>query len=265
MGLWILLASVVGAMSPSESAARLLTGAAAEGASAVERADVVTTEDLRLAMNLEAGKQALTCETSSSCLAEIAAAMDAELVVSTTVLPVGEGFTAQWTLYDVKRAVSFRRDSVKAPSIDVLATLLKPAIRAQVDAFVAPRPPELRVRVLVLDVDARGVAAVLDRPAPAPPHPAPVEPKSVFGWWSGVGGGLATLGVVGVVGGSVLLGIADQANAALAADPPLAVADQLKQLDTRDQVLVPGLATLVVGGALTLAGAGVVVFDGVTE
>ncbi|HEY4223041.1 MAG TPA: hypothetical protein VGO62_16905, partial [Myxococcota bacterium] len=91
------------------------------------RLDVVSGQDLRGLTNLEVDKQAAGCD--DSCLAEIAGAMDAQLVVNGFVGKLGSLNVVNLSLFDAKKAKAVGRCSIEAQSIEDLPRKLEPAIR----------------------------------------------------------------------------------------------------------------------------------------
>lgn len=85
---------------------------------------VLSTEDLRAAVSIEAETRALGCDTTS-CLAEIGAALGARYVVHGSVANIGGTYVVYLNLFDTDKNEALARESVDAPS---LAGLL-PAIR----------------------------------------------------------------------------------------------------------------------------------------
>ncbi len=89
--------------------------------------DVVAGADLRRMVELEAEKQTVGC-TASSCLAEIAGAMGAELVVFGDLSRVGSTMILNLNTYDAARAQSVGRVSVRGRDLDEIVAKLDPAV-----------------------------------------------------------------------------------------------------------------------------------------
>ena len=64
---------------------------------------VVSSADLELMLGRERERQLLGCDAGSSCLTEIAAALDADEVVSSSVIRVSAGLTGEQWLLELKR------------------------------------------------------------------------------------------------------------------------------------------------------------------
>jgi len=77
-----LFAVVASALPPQPTDELMLAGMLAQGAAIDLRSDVLTSADLRNALDLEAQKQVASCNDEASCLAEIAQALDAHIVLS---------------------------------------------------------------------------------------------------------------------------------------------------------------------------------------
>ncbi len=120
--------------------------------------DVLTRDDFRHAIDLEAEKQGSGCDADASCLAEIAAALDARVVVYGSVDVLGDELLLQLSAFDAKAAQGLDRVVGRAatPSdlahvAEQLATQLAQATRARIG--------DASIRVLVLDIDVRTQAA----------------------------------------------------------------------------------------------------------
>ena len=248
------------AVTPVESASRFLTGIAAQGAAADSSADVLTSTDLKTALDLEAQKQLASCGENSSCMAEIASALDADIVITGTLLAVGEGLTLQVAAYDVKKAASAGRRVLRAPTIDGFSTELEASTRGFIEPLIVGRGEQKKLRVLVLDFDATPAEASLNLLSKKE------APEANRSWWlSLAGGGTAGVGVLSSAVGGVLLLIADGANAGIAADPRPSLKDQRDLANQRDAMLYPGFAAVGGGVVLAILGGGVLIYAGVAE
>jgi hypothetical protein len=258
----VLVVSLLTPMATTSSMnGRFLTGAVAEGAATHAQADVLTSTDLQTALDLEAQKQLASCGEASSCMAEIAAALDAELVITGTLLAVGHELTLQLAAYDVKRASSAGRKTLASSSVPAFAAPAQAATAAFVASALTGRDPQKRLRVLVLDVDT----AAADRVLAGEASPSSTSTPSRFGWLTVGGGAGAVVGAAGLVWGGLALADADAANRALTSTPPPRVAKQRELQATIDASLpIAGLG-LLGGGVVALASAGLIVWDGVTE
>lgn len=81
---------------------------------------VVSQADIRALLELEADKATLGCD-NSSCMAEIASSMGAELLASSTLSRVGEEYIVAMTLLQVEGARVIRRSTGKARGGDEAA------------------------------------------------------------------------------------------------------------------------------------------------
>jgi hypothetical protein len=82
--------------------------------------EVLSADDLRRAMALEGEKQKIDCVTDS-CLAEIAGALGAQLVIFGDVGALGDQLVLTLTLFDAHAAATRHRVSRVAPRDDVVA------------------------------------------------------------------------------------------------------------------------------------------------
>ena len=91
--------------------------------------DVMASSDVRRMFELEGQKQSVGCG-DASCLAEIAGAMGARLVVFGSAGKLGETLVVHLNLYDSVKAQSVGRQFVEATNLAALPVLLRPKLRA---------------------------------------------------------------------------------------------------------------------------------------
>lgn len=146
--------------------------------------DVMANADVRRMLELEGQKQSVGCG-DASCLAEIAGAMGARLVVFGSAGKLGETLVVHLNLYDSVKAQSVGRQFVEAKDVAALPGLLRPKLRA------------LLTRVY----EEEGLAlppAPVEATTPEPPKKEPSGPP--------IAGMLTTgIGAVAVVAGSAAL------------------------------------------------------------
>lgn len=102
-----------------EQLARAAAGLIAVELSRIERFDVLSDADVARIVELEGQKQTLGCSTSS-CLAEIAGAMGANLVVFGEITRLGEVRVMTLNLFDSQAASSLGRVSQQFRSVEEL-------------------------------------------------------------------------------------------------------------------------------------------------
>ena len=91
--------------------------------------NVLTAQDVKNLVDIEAQKQMLGCTTGSeSCLAEVANAMGAELVLSGDVGKLGSSFVINLNLFDAGKARSLGRDTLTVHDLSQLPQLLEGSI-----------------------------------------------------------------------------------------------------------------------------------------
>lgn len=221
----------------------MLAGMLAQGAAVDLRADVLTSADLRNALDLEAQKQVASCGDGASCLAEIAQALDAHVVLSGNLSSLEDEWLLQVSAYDARQASSAGRRTVRATTRKELATSAEVAGRELIAPLLVGKSETERLRVLVLDVNVTqpGAEAVV------------VEGPSPYGWFSVAGASVAGLGAVAGV-----FGIAADI---VASTPPTSV----KEANSAAQARGPSLIGYVSAAVLLSAGAGLIIYDGVTQ
>jgi hypothetical protein len=101
------------AVGVDDNLARQVTAWIAEALQGRPAMKVLTSEDLREISDLESSKALLGCENDASCLAELTAATDADLVVSSSVGKVGTEEIVSLALLESER--SLMRERVSAP------------------------------------------------------------------------------------------------------------------------------------------------------
>ncbi|MDP2339523.1 MAG: hypothetical protein Q8O67_01085 [Deltaproteobacteria bacterium] len=249
-------AFVLAAAAPTLDDAHVLTELIASAAAQRVGVDVLTSEDVRRAVDLEANRQSLGC-AASSCLAEIASAMGARIVLYGSVSKLGDDEQiVTLNLFDSGTATSSGRASLRGADLKALVAQIDGVVGPLVDKALAGAPSTTKTRLLVLDVELRApatAAAVIPAPPPEPP----------LRWMMWAGVGAAALGAAGVVVGGVY-----DANAAAAdargRDVKTLQVNAVAAFDERDQsALIAGLG-YVVGGVL-IAGGAVLTVVGVQE
>jgi hypothetical protein len=103
---------------------KTLTGLMAASLSRWPMFDVVTADDLRKAMELNAQRQLLGCATDS-CLSDLAGLTDAKLVVFGDVNRLGKLLVLNLNLFDSGSSKSVGRVSVEARSLEELPSRLR--------------------------------------------------------------------------------------------------------------------------------------------
>ncbi|MDP2340228.1 MAG: hypothetical protein Q8O67_04660 [Deltaproteobacteria bacterium] len=244
----VLLLSVLATTAPTLEDARVMTGIVAAAAARNVAVDVLTASDLRTATDLAASQQMLGCTEQSACLAEIAAALDARVVISGTLGTLGDELVLQLSAFNVDAAKSLGRTSLRATRVQDLATPAEETI-AQLLLEPSKDPKGGKLRVLVLDLElASGAKAAAAEPAPSSLNVMAIG-----------GGSMAAVGVVAVVVGVVFDVQSADLFTATSNDPGLSAAKANEQYDDSDFLgVIAGLAygtgaVLVIGGAALIA------------
>ncbi|MDP2343276.1 MAG: hypothetical protein Q8O67_20120 [Deltaproteobacteria bacterium] len=167
---------------------KTLTGIVSAELAAYTDLDVMADADVRRMLELEGEKQSVGCG-DTSCLADIAGAMGARLVVFGSIGKLGDTLVLHLNLYDSSKAQSVGRQFLEAKDVATLPRLLQPKLRAllertyQEEKLVLPELPK----------EEPVVPPIVPLPPPKP-EPSPLVPAVL------IGGGAA-----GVVGGVVAL------------------------------------------------------------
>lgn len=201
------------------------------------RFKVMTGDDIQSLMALEAGKQATGCE-SESCLAEIAGALGAELVVTGRVGRLGSLYVVKLSLIEPASASTLGLETLEAESVEVFSKRLRPLSRR----FAALAYGE----------------TFTEEPATSPPvTQAPSAPATTA---DEGGGGLGTMLLIGgsvIGGGALVTAVAAGAFATLGImavnDPASAGTDK----DLHRNFGPPLLSVAVAAGAIAVIGGGI--------
>ena len=229
----LVFAFVLAAIAPSANDAHLLTELIGGAAGQRATVDVLTSDDVRRAVELEASRETLGC-TASSCLAEIASAMGARFVLYGSLSKLSEDeLILTLTIFDSGTGSSGGRRSLRARDLKALVNQIDGAVAALVDQALAAANLTTKTRLLVLDTELR----IADPPAPV----AAYEPSM----WLWMGGGAAAAGALGIGIGAAF-------------DTAAAGADRRARDPKTPQVLVPALFDERDQGAM-FAGVGYVV------
>jgi hypothetical protein len=117
----------------SPATVRLIEGSITAALSSHNRLQVLSSEDIRRVLELEAQKQVVGCD-DSSCLLELAGAMGAEQVVYGRVQKLGSILVTQLNLFDAAQAQAVSRREFKADSVEELLD----ALTFEVGMLVSP-------------------------------------------------------------------------------------------------------------------------------
>jgi hypothetical protein len=166
--------------------AETLTALLAARAARFPSLRVMSSADLRELADLEADKQEAGCDDdNASCLAEIAGALGADLVLTTRAGRLDGIFIVSLQLFDARRATAEGRASVQAWSLGELPEKMGPALDEILETATGARP-----------VEPRRAAAAVERP------PLAVDQGTRLGLQ--VGGGIAAAaGVLAVASGAL--------------------------------------------------------------
>jgi hypothetical protein len=244
------------AAPPTADDARFVTAMLASALAESPRVDVITKEDLRQAMNLEAERQQLGCN-ESACLAEVAAAMGARLVIYGSLGTFDDVIALELSAFDGETASPLGRSVLQATSLKALSEQAAVKVRSLRDNALAKVGGEGRLRVLVLDLELRNATTPTGTPAEPPP---PLSPWTMAAMGTG---GLAALSLVVGIGADV---VAVQArNEADARNPDgtfvLKSADAAAKYETEAFGAAFALGGYIGAGVLVAATAGLIAVD----
>jgi hypothetical protein len=108
------LFTLIVATTPAPEVAATLTEVTAVAAASVRGTEVLSTRDIEKIMELESQKQLVGCN-ASDCLAELAGALGARLVVFGELGALDDQLVLTLNLYDAESARSIARQLVQGP------------------------------------------------------------------------------------------------------------------------------------------------------
>jgi hypothetical protein len=246
--------TTAGARAPTAAEAELVSGVVAATVASDVRFEVLTAADVRTATDFEATKQQMGC-TESSCLLELANALDARFVVSGVLGVLGEELVLQLSTLDVKQARSVGRQSLRGKDITSVTAQAETAIAATFAKAAGPQERNLRVVILDFTLASTSTSTTAAE--------VPVEPGL-----SGmvVGGGAAVgVGMLALVAGVGFDVVGTQLHTTTTSDTTLSAADATAAYNTSDGYLVGAIAGYVVGGVLVAGGVVIVTLGLATE
>jgi len=248
--------TTAGARAPTAAEAELVSGVVAATVASDVRFEVLTAADVRTATDFEATKQQMGC-TESSCLLELANALDARFVVSGVLGVLGEELVLQLSTLDVKQARSVGRQSLRGKDITSVTAQAETAIAATFAK--AAGPEERNLRVVILDFTLASTSTSTSTTAAE----VPVEP-GLSGML--VGGGAAVgVGVLALLAGVGFDVLGTQLHDTTTKDAALSAAEATAAYNTSDGYLVGAVAGYVVGGVLVAGGVVMVTLGLATE
>lgn len=120
----------------SKDTVRLIQDALTVSLTKKKSLEVVSSEDIRRIISLEADREAMGCSADASCLAELASALGAELVVYGSVGQLGMTTVINVSVFDSLRTRSVARETIEANTLEVIPD----RIRGAVDAMLGKDP-----------------------------------------------------------------------------------------------------------------------------
>jgi hypothetical protein len=250
ISLFIAVVAFAPAAIANPSDAKLLTDVVTVELDKLGKFDVLSNADVQQALSLEAEKQAVGC-SAQDCLAEIAGAMGARLVVFGQLGRLEEQYLLTLNLFDSERAASAGRELLDAEDLTGLRGQLPAAVASLVANASLPEPVEGagQPRVLVLDIAWTAEAA-------PEPSEKPAAASASLPWLAIGGGVTAGVGVVGFGLGAILGYLASEEHD-FARDRETTQVDAKNAADLRDVYAISSTAAWTVGGGLLVVGASV--------
>lgn len=250
-------ARAAGAAEVDRSALATLTSLVTLSLSQHPRFEVLASSDVREVIALEAEKQAVGCESDTSCLAEVAGAMGARFVVFGQLGKLGSLYVLTLNLFDSEAATAAARVVTKGETLEALGEGVDAAVAELVARGLERTAKEGSLKVLVLDLKPAS-GAIAKEELLASPEP-PVEEGGAMPWLLVTGGTTAGLGVLGLALGAGLggvgAGIATEARAATFQD------DTINKRDETNTWGLAANASFVVGTGLVVVGAAIAALE----
>jgi hypothetical protein len=188
--------------------------------------DVVSAADLRAMMDVEADKRALgaDCEMKESCMAEVAQALGADVLVHGAVGRFGELYTVSLSIFDARNNRAIAREKVESEKLELLS-----------------RKVDFATKRLAFAYEGKSLELA---------GAEPTEPGGGVSPLLLAGVGVGALGAIGAVVGGLLASSAAQTLE----NPASSGAEKDSAQDTHPIFL----ATALGGGVVAAAGAGLV-------
>jgi len=123
------------ALDVAEPIVRTIQGLVTVELTRYPQLDVISGEDVKRVVELEADKQAIGC-ADESCLAEIAGAMGAELILFGEVGALGDLKVVNLSLFDTSQMRSVGRSTLQEHKLELLPDKLRPALRELLSSSV---------------------------------------------------------------------------------------------------------------------------------
>ena len=222
--------------------AKIVTGMLSAELGQYEEYDMITGQDLRQMVALEAEKQSIGCADDSSCLAELAGAMGARFVIFGDVGKLDDIIVVNLNLFDSTEAKAAGRGMIQANSLGQLPAQVPPAVQQ------------------LLFGEKRSGA---DNAVAAPVIKAPAKP---FPWMQvGSASGVAVAGFGVALGWGLpsLLTVIEAEDAHFAAGAEDHAKYQAAE-DAQEAYLAGPVWGLAVGGTVGLAAAGYAIYVAAT-
>ncbi|MDP2343642.1 MAG: hypothetical protein Q8O67_21970 [Deltaproteobacteria bacterium] len=104
--------------------------------------DVTTAADLRAISNLEADKQALgNCKDSAACIAEIANALGADLLVHGSIGKIGDEILMNVAMFDARKNMAIAREKAQGRDQQKLVHKVEVAATRMIAFYEGKEPP----------------------------------------------------------------------------------------------------------------------------
>lgn len=91
--------------------------------------EVLSAEDMRRTLDVEAEKEALGCKADASCLAEVAGALGARFLLYGSAAKLGDVVAVNLSLYDARAGVAVARESIEINELGRLPTEVRRAAK----------------------------------------------------------------------------------------------------------------------------------------
>ena len=255
-----LLFAVVAAVSTPDADTATLTAIVADVAGGIEGISVVTRRDLAQLLEMQASQQELGCDTGSdSCIAEIAAAVGAEIIVRTELGLIDDQRSLSISVLNSTNLTVTARSVVRGRTIGALGDEVARVLPGLVTKVRGASAAPTTTRIFVTDTERTGGEAPSGATVASGAQPSGGEFNLAL-----------TSGVVTVVVGALALGVAGYselqvaADQTILADPSLTRSAAQQSLDHRDEQATIAKVAWIVGGALVVVG-GVLMGVGMIE
>jgi hypothetical protein len=246
---------------PEDPTARVLTQLIMVELGESGALEVISDRDVNKVLAIEKQRSVMGCHDADECLAELADAMGARLVVYGDLSRVGERLFLSVNLFDSEESKAVGRILFKGDNLEALETQIGAELN---DKLLESRAFPPGARVMVLEITSTGATEAAPQKPPVTEAPPPAE--GGIGWiWISSGAALTIVGVAAAAPSVVVPVLIAQEERSFSGGESAALERAAGMHDT--WYGDGNLATIsaAAGGVIIAAGVGLIVLGVVSE